>query len=528
MLSDEVLRQLCTCLPGRDLLRFAASGKQMHELASASEGIWRYLTHALLGEPFCHLHVTLAGRAGEAVDTSFWRKLFRQGQELRTARWSSNLRTGFWNSAGEGDEDAKRRIEMATMGSGHCTVGIGNRVVKTGGLRPHCRLEHLHAAIFDLTALTVREVELTPDSDKPERRLRHAACEIRPALTGSQPAVLVLGGCHDRTKQACQGGLQMLHILEIMGEASCSGRWRSVQSSGEAPTAIWHHICGSFAAGKKVVVFGGDFKRDDPEFQHIEDRSRPANLVYVLDVDAKRWDRTVTSGTSPTWRSLHTGFTHLDVSSHSERLVVLGGCAAHLPIFSSSDELQPMYGHALDLRTMQWLPQTADVSSLPPARLRLACEKVGEWLLLYGGHGEEGAIGERVQLHKLNLRTLRWGSLEVRGREGGNPAAAAATMTAGLVLGGVKFTMFGISTIAKLDVLTLNVVTGAEGDAEEGENAGAAEEPSDDEDGSNEDVAVVIRDASGNAQRVALPRALLAMLMARRGSAGDDDDDEES
>merc|ERR1712048_1284187 len=115
------------------------------------------------------------------------------------------------------------------------------------------------------------------------------------------------------------------------------------------------------------------------------------------------------------------------------------------------------------------LPQASNCGRLPPARLRLASEKFGEWLLLYGGHGEEASIGERVQLHKLNLRTLRWGMLDVRGREGSHPAAPAATMSAGLVLGGVKFSMFGIQTVPKLDVLTLTDRTDEIG-SEDGES----------------------------------------------------------
>mmetsp|Transcript_40003 Transcript_40003/g.110125 ORF Transcript_40003/g.110125 Transcript_40003/m.110125 type:complete len:550 (+) Transcript_40003:75-1724(+) len=513
-LSDEELQQLCMCLPGRELLRFAVAAKTLHQLVSGSAGIWRRLTYALLGESWCQLHATSWVRSGGVLDTAFWRRLFRQGQELRFARWSADLRSTFLASAGRPETEAgsQPEIKTLTVGSGHCTVGIGGLVVKVGGLRPQCQLEHIHAVVFDLTALTMSAVRLTPDSVLPERRVRHAACEIRPTLTRGQPSVLVLGGCHDRTKRPCKGGLRLLHILQLNG-AGCSGTWHSFWASGEAPGSIWHHICGSFATGKKVVVFGGDFNRDDPEFTHIADRSLPAGCVYVLDVDRLMWERVATSGSAPTWRSLHTGFTHLDISSHSERLVILGGSEEHVPIFSSSDSLAPMHGHALDLRSFRWLPQASNEGRLPPARIRLASEKVGEWLLLYGGHGHESVIGERAQLHKLNLRTLVWSTLEVRGRERKYPAAPAATMSAGLVLGGVKFTTFGIATVPKLDVLTLCGENDDDAGEDQSGESTAESSSSDEEEGG---VAVVMRDASGYARRIVLPRAMLAMLMAHQ------------
>jgi len=235
---------------------------------------------------------------------------------------------------------------------------------------------------------------------------------------------------------------------------------------------------------------------------------------------------------------LHAGFTHHDIASHSERLVIIGGCEAHIPIFSSSDELVPMRGYALDLRTFTLMPQNQNNAKLPPARLRLASEKMGEWLILYGGHGEGDRIGERTQLHKLNLRTLKWGALDLQGKEGGHPAAPAATMSAGLVLGGVKFTMFGISTVQKLDVLTLCIGgTSSSAAAEGDEPSSPAEESSseDDDEDPAEQVTVVMRSPDGTARRVVLPRAMLGLLMAsqraaggRRSATGGDNDDDDA
>ncbi|CAK0835283.1 unnamed protein product [Prorocentrum cordatum] len=533
-ISEEVMQQLCLCLPGRELIRFSAAARPLKELVSSSDAIWKRLVRALLGEPYCHLHAALAAKANRITDTEFWRTLFRHGQELRVARWAPSLRSAFLGCSPGAQPDAeaaveaaKERASQAVVGSGHCSVGIGNRVVKIGGLRPSCDLEHLHAAIFDLTALTIHELELTEDSQKPERRLRHAACEIRPAVTNSRPAVLVLGGCHDQTKQPCKGGLKLLHILELFDDKPALGRWHSLEAHGEAPAAIWHHICGAFASGTRVVVSGGDFPSSDPEFVHITNRSVPASFVYLLDVMALSWERVQTTGPAPTWRSLHAGFTHVDISSHSERLVILGGCAEHLPIFSSSDDLEHMIGHALDLRSFQWLPQPQNRGSwsLPPARLRLASEKIGEWLLLYGGRSSGDAIRERARLFKLNLRTLAWDALEVRGREGSHPAAPAATMSAGLVIWGT------VHRIRHPDGARLDVLTLWSPDGESGADDGQEEEPeSEEEDDSPRDaVSVLVRDSQGNARRMVLSRTMLQLLLARQargGQPGQSDDED--
>merc|ERR1712039_18 len=137
-----------------------------------------------------------------------------------------------------------------------------------------------------------------------------------------------------------------------------------------------------------------------------------------------------------------------------------------------------------------------------------------------------GSIGERVQLHKLNLRTLEWGTLDVRGREGSHPAAPAATMSAGLVLGGVKFSMFGIQTVPKIDVFTLfNPTDKQSADDEPAEGPSLSSDSDDDHIGN---VAVLARDAQGNARQMVIPRALAALLLARQRAATGDADDNTS
>merc|ERR1712176_757137 len=102
----------------------------------SSARIWRRLSYSLLDEPMCRLHVALHERAGGTENTTFWRKFFQKAQELEEARWSSDLRSAFLASY-EG-------VEAAVVGSGHCVSCLGDLVVKTGGLRPQCQLEHIH------------------------------------------------------------------------------------------------------------------------------------------------------------------------------------------------------------------------------------------------------------------------------------------------------------------------------------------------------------------------------------------------
>ena len=56
------------------------------------------------------------------------------------------------------------------------------------------------------------------------------------------------------------------------------------------------------------MVFGGDMRQADPEFNTISERSAAAH-VYVLDVADCSWTRVATTGTRPAWRSLHVGKT---------------------------------------------------------------------------------------------------------------------------------------------------------------------------------------------------------------------------
>merc|ERR1712190_18847 len=83
--------------------------------------------------------------------------------------------------------------------------------------------------------------------------------------------------------------------LQVSGGDCDEVCWREIYAEGECPRAIWHHTAGSFAQGKRVVVYGGDIPTSDPEFFHIGDRINAAH-VYLLDVDMQIWHRVATSG----------------------------------------------------------------------------------------------------------------------------------------------------------------------------------------------------------------------------------------
>lgn len=86
-------------------------------------------------------------------------------------------------------------------------------------------------------------------------------------------SVLVLGGCHDHEHVPVGDGLYTLTVLAFESNEGSVVRWHEEQATGTAPRSIWHHTAGSFAGGTKVVVFGGDFARDDAEFAQIRDRA---------------------------------------------------------------------------------------------------------------------------------------------------------------------------------------------------------------------------------------------------------------
>jgi len=162
----------------------------------------------------------------------------------------------------------------------------------------------------------------------------------------------------------------------------------------------------------------------------------------------------------PSWRSLHTGTVHTSIRDATERLVVFGGCAEHVEIFSNGD-VADMCGYVLDLQSWNWLrgPQSSKFHSLPSGRMRVAAERFGRFLLVYGGHGDNDYMGTGdVSVLKLDLLTLAWTDAEVDApcvlQKKGH--TAAATLSGGVVFGGVQWTGSSIRLVPRIDFLHLD------------------------------------------------------------------------
>merc|ERR1712070_1000459 len=98
-------------------------------------------------------------------------------------------------------------------------------------------------------------------------------------------------------------------------------------------------------------------------------------------------------------------------------------------------------------------------------------------------------------------------------------------MTAGLVLGGVKFTIFGIQVVAKLDVLTL--ATGDDYSGREAEQQALPDSDSSSDD-DNDRIAVMVRDGpNAEPRRMVVNRAMMLMQMQQADGASDHEGDED-
>merc|ERR1719272_2044903 len=116
--------------------------------------------------------------------------------------------------------------------------------------------------------MVVLQPKLAQGSARPARRVRPACCAVQLSdavcAAGEGAAVLLLGGMNDQAHEPCPG-LNFLNLLEFSKADGSEIHWREKAADGSAPKSIWHHQCGSFAQGKKVVVFGGDIPERDPE-----------------------------------------------------------------------------------------------------------------------------------------------------------------------------------------------------------------------------------------------------------------------
>eukprot|EP00747_Dinoflagellata_sp_TGD_P169038 gnl/TRDRNA2_/TRDRNA2_196888_c0_seq1.p1 gnl/TRDRNA2_/TRDRNA2_196888_c0~~gnl/TRDRNA2_/TRDRNA2_196888_c0_seq1.p1 ORF type:complete len:730 (+),score=115.37 gnl/TRDRNA2_/TRDRNA2_196888_c0_seq1:45-2234(+) len=411
LLTEDVILRMCLYLPGRALMDLGAASRSLQPHADVSPTLWRSLCVSLLGEALVQLHqeawaesTVAQAPPGGTNSAAFMKALFRAAYECRGFKYSPEVRRrcvpesddsifpsqastsrphelGTSSSTPEiaegiatamsGEEpdvvlrDA-RRLNLALASSGPASCTVGRLVVLTGGTRQHDRSRDLHVCVVDIARGAVIKPRLTGDSERPVRRTRHAACVVAPANRTCRSAgevahrlpdaaaaarLLLLGGCNDQTGEPV-AGLNELLFLEFPGTDCSQIRWTHEMAEGDGPLAIWHHVCGSFSQGRKVVVFGGDFPSSDPEFEYIRNREA-AGHIYILDLEARRWQRVSTSGQIPCWRSLHKGVTYTSLADGSERLVIMGGSVEHVKLHGQGT-LASMVGYSLNLTKFCW------------------------------------------------------------------------------------------------------------------------------------------------------------------------------
>ncbi|CAJ1339996.1 unnamed protein product [Effrenium voratum] len=452
LLGEDVFLRLCHFLGTATTVATSVCSRGLRALLFGSVSLWQSLCHHLLDEAVIALHQ----QAAEDGSSEFWRALCRAASQANTFFYEHTLREqclqrsecfsqALRNAPGPGlqllDGAAYHEQLQRVLGSsGHSATPLGGFVVVVGGWRPWYPADGLHISLLDLRRLQISEPQSRGAA--PCRRLRHASCCV--SLEGGR-RVLMLGGCNDRSHNPCEG-LQTLWLLELNEgeEGEVSVAWTKEDATGPVPKAIWHHVADSFAGGKKVVVFGGDIPVRDPEFTFIGDRSY-ANYVYLLDVDARSWERVQTHGQVPTWRSLHCGGTFS--SEAGEAFVVVGGCEDHLEIFHGGPPTS-MLAHSLNLKTMKWRRghETTQVEGrreplfLPRPRMRFGVQRYGRRLLIYGGHGAE--VEEEMLL--LDMASLEWSRASMLNKASEYGVAPAAALGGACVVGGVELGPRGV------------------------------------------------------------------------------------
>ena len=483
VLSEDLFFRVCLFLPAPALLAFSGTSKiTRYYVVGSSECylLWRSLCYEMLGECLISLHITAwaDGHTDEVQqDRGFWKILFVSAYGCPRFYYDHQLRercmhgSDFFRKAlvpkethpyeggmmivhSGGFERHKRETLSA---SGHTACALGTRVYMIGGWRPWATEEDLHVCVVDFRGSSIKEPALADDSDRPERRLRHSSCIVQTA-SGEQ-AILVLGGCNDRTHDPCDG-LQTLLLLQMDPIDTTKLSWKKLSAGGQMPKAIWHHTADSFASGRHVVVFGGDIPTRDPEFTYIGDRAY-ANFVYVLTMETQQWARVQTDGHVPGWRSLHAAVTFTSFEHNCEQLVMVGGCEDRVEIFNAGKPAK-MIAYALNLRTMKWRrglerkkQNDAHAVFLPAPRMRFAAQRYGRHLLVYGGHGN-GTIPEDEGLLLLNSNSLVWQRATVLNEASEFGVVPAAALAAGCVIGGVQLrSSRGAQPVPKLDMLIL-------------------------------------------------------------------------
>ncbi|KAK2403245.1 Galactose oxidase/kelch repeat superfamily protein [Trifolium repens] len=161
--------------------------------------------------------------------------------------------------------------------------------------------------------------------------------------------------------------------------------WFYPKVLGFNPSQRWgHSACFS---GRLMYVFGGCCGG-----LHFSD-------VLCLDLDKMEWNKVTTTGEKPGPRDSHSAV----LVGH--KMIVFGGTNG----FKKVNET-----HILDLYTKEWIKPKCEGTPPSPRESHTATLVGNERLVIFGGSGE-GDANYLNDLHILDLRTMRWSSIEVNG-----------------------------------------------------------------------------------------------------------------
>jgi len=385
----------------------------------------------------------------------------------------------------------------------------------------------LHVTVFNLAEKRVFRPTLAGSSCRPEHRIRHATCAVRAPFLPEGPyqeAVLVLGGYGAPGAGFDTGrpraNVRNLLLLQIMAEDGSEICWHEAAAAGTAPEHIYHHACASFARGTRVCVFGGDIPSEDSEFARIEDRAR-SPFVYVLDMAAQLWQVVNTSGSAPSWRSLHAAVAHTSFLDGREYLVTFGGATDHCEPLTSANPAV-MTGYELDLQSFVWRQGSSD-GFMPAPRLRFGVARWGRHLVVHGGHELRGDDGDSAHVARLNLTTLRWASMDFANSPTRLPVMAFETGApqAGIVVGGVNQTRLGPRMLVRLNLFRLrdpSATHAVDCDAEQDGEPEEEEDPDPDDDAGMQWVRIQMRRSDGSLRVLEMPMVIMAAMRQQAGS----------
>eukprot|EP00873_Tetraselmis_striata_P014467 jgi/Tetstr1/434731/TSEL_023783.t1 len=408
------------------------------------------------------------------------------------------------------EQEQRRRLRAQLARSGHTSTLLDEMglLVVVGGLMDdegeEAEAAHgengntpISVLIVGLPSIQVSAPVVEGPQPGAPARYRHAAARVPlralgprevAALAGPQGsaddftsgAVVALhGGYHGST---VYGGLLLLWV----GPGGARVRWAEAETLGDPPPACFHHAMLPLRRSPVLLLVGGETR----------DAHLPGGVVYSLWLPTMTWESKPTlpapgqddegeDGASPVpgplW--LHVAALRPDSPGRPEEVVVLcgvtpGGLGSTAPRVLDTEAMKwrwaPPHPPAQMAPGDPWDgPEQAQLTdSAPRGRHRTAATVVGRFLVLHGGCPARGAWLKDTWLLDLVSLTWRPGPAAVEGRPRWHVAIAGHTLEGLVAFGGCSRGIFGITPVAKMDVLLLGPKPPA--DPAEGEEAGPA------------------------------------------------------